>query len=180
MLVLVVLGAIGFAGYYVLQAKQDTNKTPTATKSATPAVVKSDTSKSSAPIPAKSTIYVKEWGIQIPSPSDDATYTYSVQDSADIWVTNQRLNQALDEAAKVAGQACGISGIQVFRTTPQNVVKSDPRRYTPEIQGSVYGLTQGPIDSALAPCSGKALSDAVAQTEAELANVWNRVEAHSN
>lgn len=185
LLILVILGIVGFTGYFVWHAKQNTDKSLTPTTSITPVIKKTQTTTPTSTSKA-SVISVKEWGIQIPMPSGDSSYTYSVEDSGSIWVTNQQLAQTLSDAAKTAGQTCGVSGVQVYRTTPSSVAKetaqTDTRKYTTSINGYVYGLMQDPISAgALDPCSNSTeLANAYSAVETQLAVVWNKVTAQTN
>lgn len=186
-LIFVVVGIIGFAGWFVWNSQKQTDKTLTDASKGSSSVSATKTSSTTSNTTDTTTtktdtasyLVVKEWGIKIPMPSDDSSYAYSVQDSTDIWVTSQSLNQALAAAAKSAGEACGIAGIQVFRTTRSNNAVTDTRKYSAEINGYVYGLAQGALGgAALAPCDGNTnLTTAISQTQAALASVWDKVAA---
>jgi hypothetical protein len=76
LLFLVIIGIIGFTGWYVWNSKANTDKNLTAVSSTTP-IVKKSTTPTASTADATSYLTIKEWGVKIPVSNGLKGLTYS-------------------------------------------------------------------------------------------------------
>lgn len=128
---LAVLAAVGFAGWYVWQQNHKDTKNNTPVKSSTPD--KDSTSDKDNTAPATKYLVIKEWGVKIPLSSEieGAYYTLDVQGDAQY----ARLYDAgFDNLKNSDGTSCGDEPFNMYvigRATPQNAssMNQDGERY---------------------------------------------------
>ena len=85
LLILVALGLVGFTGYFVWHAKQDTDKNLTPTNSTSPVFKKAPTTTTTTTTtPQQQYLIIKEWDVKIPLSSSISTAYYSYSSSIDM------------------------------------------------------------------------------------------------
>lgn len=97
-LVVIVLGIIGFTGYFVYHSRQATDKALADTGNSNVPAVKKPAVKT-APADSQKFLEIKEWGVEIPYDSSD-TLTYSIEEGSDTKVAQVA---SADLASKYGG-----------------------------------------------------------------------------
>ena len=87
LLILIIVGILGFTGYFVWHAKQSADKSLTPNNSTTPVIKKKTTTNQTQPTTSTSQtsqqqyLAIKEWGVKIPLASSISTAYYSYDSS---------------------------------------------------------------------------------------------------
>ena len=160
---LVIVTLIGTAGYLVYKNKHQQVKVITATKTSTP-------------VSKTGYLVVNEWGIKIPIPSTGDTYSYTISDSDNIFLTSQMLTKAVADAATAVREDCGLSGIEVSRNSPGIQFTYYSYKISPAINGYVYVLPQDPATNIPGPCNrNNELNNTIDLLQVQFASVWDNI-----
>lgn len=130
LLILVVVGIVGFTGWFVYHSKQVADKTLAQTgNSSTVQLPKKPATKTPAPVTAAPTKYlvIKEWGVKIPLTKGIADAVYAIRvfnggQSADLSTSSLT---ALDRACGVGGTPPGGIARQTAAAHAANQTKND-------------------------------------------------------
>jgi len=138
LLIFIILGIVGFTGWYVWHSKQNANKSYNSSSASSQEKAKPSSKKKSPAPPPQQYLVIKEWGVKIPLTTSIEKARYTISNTSAPEEIVYLLDTTFDNTKNANGKSCaGTYDPGMFAIA--RVKKADINQ-VPEVEGEQSGL----------------------------------------